>query len=444
MATAVLPDVTERLRSLVGIDGVLCDPSDRFVYGRDASLFQRAEPRCVVSPKSTAEVQEAVKLCIAEKLPMVARGAGTGRFGSALSDGGVVFSTARMREIIEVNEAECFALVQTGMALDQLNWHLKSSGLVFAPDPLSSASCTVGGCIAANASGPRSLKYGDTRANLLGLEMVTWDGRLVRLGKPAEDDADAALMPQIVGGEGRLGIVTRACLKLVRPPAAREMQVAFFGSLREAVETGRAVLQSPVSVCAVELLDRTVIESLESMFHCRFPKLVQAMLLVEFEGTAEKLAEDSELLRCLSKQLGAREIRQPKQAGDNRTFWAWRLRALPALCRFANTCWLLNVRVPVDCLLAVATQIAAIAEAHSVPLAHIVHVGDGLLHPVLMFNAAVPDQMQRARTIVDEIDSLCTAVGASLRTERWPGEVKPAADRPGTIAVESTSEGPSN
>jgi glycolate oxidase len=444
MATAVLPDVTERLRSLVGGDGVLCDPSDLFVYRRDASLFQRAEPRFVVCPKSTAEVQEAVRFCMAEKLPMVARGAGTGRFGHALSDGGVVFSTARMREIVEVNEAESYAVVQSGMALDPLNWHLKSRGLVFAPDPLSSASCTVGGCVATNARGPRSLKYGDTRANLLGLEVVTWDGRLVRLGKPAEDDAEAALMPQILGGEGRLGIVTRAWLKLVRPPAVREMHVTFFGSLREAAEAGRAVLQSPVSVCALELLDRTAIESLESMFHCRFPKLAQAMLFVECEGTAEKLAADSELLRCLGKQLGAREIRQPKQAGDNRTFWAWRLRALPALCRIANTCWLLNVRVPVDHLLAVATQIAAIAETHSVRIAQIAHVGDGLLHPVLMFDAAVPEQMQRARTIVDEIGLFCAAVDGSLRTERCPGAVKSAADPPGTTAVESASENTSD
>lgn len=440
MATAVLPDVTERLQNLVGRGGALSDPSDLFVYRRDASLFQRAEPRFVICPKTTAEVQEAVKFCIAEKLSMVARGAGTGRFGHALSDGGVVFSTARMREIVEVNEAECYAVVESGVTPDQLNSRLKASGLVFAPDPFSSASCTVGGCIAANASGPRSLKYGDTRANVLGLEVVTWDGRLVRLGKPAEDDAESALMPQILGGEGRFGVITRAWLKLVRPPAAREMFVAFFGSLPHAIEAGRAILQSPVITCALELLDRTVIESLEAMFHCRFPKVAQAMLIVEFEGTAEQLADHAELLQDLSKQHGSREIRQPKQASDYRTFWAWRTRAWPALCRFANTCWLVNVRVPRDELLKAATQIEAIAESQLVRIAQIAHVGGGMLHPVLMFDAAVPEQMQRARTILDEIELLCGALGGSLLCENRLVPAKPESISTGGTAVETAPD----
>jgi glycolate oxidase len=424
MAIAGVSTLATRLRAVVGAEGVIDSPADRLVYERDASFFERGLPDLIVLPRDTRQVAEVVGLCAEQGVGIVPRGAGTGLVGGCVTRGGVVVATTRLREVVEINARNRFALVESGVTPATLNARLLHTGLMFAPDPLSGAACTVGGCIATNARGPRSLKYGDTHAHILGAEVVLRDGQIVQLGGSREGCPGPELLGMIVGCEGATGIITRAWLRLARHPASRHVLLALFATAAAAWETSQELLAADIGLSALEWLDRLVLDGLVRAAGVRLPKTTQVALLCEIDGAEPTVRESRERLAEIGSKGGALELRNAGNPRDQAALWMWRARAVAALRGLAPACWVQDVTVPRWQMAAAMTQFASMADAHGLRVAQIAHIGTGCLHPVLLFDDRNEAEASRAVAVRDAILDYCLSNGGVASGEFGVGREK--------------------
>src|SRR3954464_5737466 len=274
-------NLSDDLRQLLGPDRVLDAQSDLAVYECDAFVIEKHCPNVAVFPKTTGEVAAIVKLCNEYKMPFVPRGAGTSLAGGGLPvGGGVMIVLTRMREILEVNLRDRYAVVEPGVVNGHLNRRLAGSGFHYAPDPSSQGACTIGGNCATNAGGPHTLKYGVTVNHVLGLEVVTATGEVVRMGGPAEDSPGPDLVGTIVGGEGTLGIVTKVWVRLTRNPQGVRTMFGLFDSIDHATEAISGIIGAGIIPAALEMMDQGILVAVEEAFHFGFPLDAGAVLFV--------------------------------------------------------------------------------------------------------------------------------------------------------------------
>ncbi len=422
MTTAHAVNLADDLRCLLGVDRVLDAHSDLAVYECDAFVIEKHCPSVAVFPQTASEVAAIVKLCNERGVPFVPRGAGTSLAGGGLPvGGGVMIVLTRMREIVEVNLRDRYAIVEPGVVNAALNRRLAGTGFHYAPDPSSQGACTIGGNVATNAGGPHTLKYGVTVNHVLGLEMVTADGEVVQIGGPAEDSPGPDLVGTIVGGEGTLGIVTKIWVRLTRNPEGVRTMLGVFDSVDDATQAISGIIGAGIIPAALEMMDQGILVAVEEAFHFGFPLDAEAILLIEVDGLEVGLDEQRDRVAEICRQHGAREVRFAADAKERLQLWKARKQAFGAIGRLSPSYCTQDGVVPRTKLPHILQRIRAIGTKYDLKIVNVFHAGDGNLHPILLFDERRPEEIKRVLAASGEILNECLECGGSVTGEHGIG-----------------------
>ena len=415
----------DRFREIVGEEGLIYNPDELLVYECDGYVVEKKTPDVVVFPRTTEEVAAIVKTCNEFEVPFVPRGAGTSLAGGCLPvGGGVMIALTRMRNILEVNLRDRYAIVEPGLVNVHLTQHLKGTGYHYAPDPSSQGACTIGGNVATNSGGPHTLKYGVTVNHVLGLEVVLPDGTVQQLGGPVQETSGYDLTGLFVGSEGTFGICTKVIVKLTRDPAAYRTMLAVFETVREATTAISEIIGAGIVPAALELMDQGIIEALEAAFQFGFPLDAGAVVLIEVDGL--ETAVDGEAARIveLCNQVGAREVRRAETQEERQLLWKCRKQAFGAIGRLSPSYCTQDGVVPRTRLPEILDFISDCSRRHEVRIVNVFHAGDGNIHPILLFDERDQEQIRRVMLASDEILAKCIEFGGSVTGEHGIGVEK--------------------
>jgi glycolate oxidase len=422
---ALAIDIAAWLRELVGSDNVLAARSEMLVYECDGFTIEKNSPDVVVFPRHTQDVAEIVKLCNKYGVPITPRGAGTSLAGGSLPvGGGVMVVLTRMKEILEINLRDRYAVVQPGTVNVWLTNALKGTGFHYAPDPSSQGACTIGGNVATNSGGPHTLKYGVTVNHVLGVEAVLADGRIVQIGGPVEDPVGLDLVGAIVGSEGTLAIVTKIWVRLTRDPQGYRTLLGIFESCEAATNAISEIIAAGIVPAALEMMDQGILVALEEAFHFGFPLDAEAILLIEVDGLEAGLDAQKSAIIDICKRCGAREVREAADAKQRQKLWKARKQAFGAIGRLSPSYCTQDGVVPRTKLPHILRQITAIGQRHGVRIVNVFHAGDGNIHPIILFDERDPEQVQRVLLASNEILEECLACGGSVTGEHGIGVEK--------------------
>jgi len=417
-------EFAKALASIVGEENVLWKDYDLTLYEYDGSI-DRSRPEAVVLPANAEQIAAIVRLCVREKKPYTARGAGTGLSGGALPiEGGVVIVFSKMNRIQEVDLPNLRAVVEPGVVNLHLSQAIASTGLHFVPDPSSQKACTIGGNVGENSGGPHTLLYGVTTNHITGLELVTTDGEVVDVGGKAVDLPGYDLTGLLVGSEGTFGVVTKAIVRLTPIAEAVRTMLAVFDSLDDASNAVSGIIAAGIVPAAIEMMDHLSLVAVEASVHAGYPTDAEAVLLVEIDSLAEGLDGQTDRIRAVCDQNRVRETRIAKTAKERNLLWAGRKGAFSAMGRISPDFYTMDGCVPRDRIADVLRQINAISERYGIRIANVFHAGDGNLHPLVLFDADVPGQEDKVREMGVEILQVCADAGGSLTGEHGIGVEK--------------------
>ena len=407
-------------------DALLSDPEDLRPYDGDALSAYQTLPWIVALPETVEQAQAVLRLCHRHGVPVVARGAGTGVSGGALPlDNGVLLSLAKFTRILELDPANRLARVQPGVRNLAVSQAARAFGLYYAPDPSSQIACTIGGNIAENAGGVHCLKYGLTTHNVLGVKLLTVEGDLLELGGGASLDGPGYdLLALVTGSEGLLGVIVEATLKLLPIPATAQVLLASFASVEAAGAAVAAVIAAGLLPAGLEMMDNPCIRATEAFVHAGYPLEAAALVLCEMDGGPEQVAADLARARDILGENGAVEVRQAQNADERKKFWAGRKAAFPAMGRISPDYYCMDGTIPRRRLAETLRGIAGLSQAYGLAVANVFHAGDGNLHPLILYDASQPGQMERAETLGAKILELCVALGGSITGEHGVGVEK--------------------
>ncbi|MGI8416991.1 MAG: FAD-linked oxidase C-terminal domain-containing protein [Nakamurella sp.] len=411
-----------RFTTALGAGGVISAPAELLTYECDGLTGYRVTPRLVLLPRSTDEVAAAVKICAAEHIPFVARGAGTGLSGGALPVAdGIVIGMSRMRSVLAVDAANERMVVQPGVSNAQISRIAAPTGMYFAPDPSSQIVCTVGGNVAENSGGAHCLKYGFTSNHVLGLTLVTPSGAVLHLGGDNADPVGPDLLGLIVGSEGTLGIVTEVTVRLLHRAESVRTLVADFPTVEHAGAAVSDLIAAGVIPAAVEMLDHLAIQACEKATGAGFSLDTAAALIVELDGPDIDCAADFDTAHAICRHNGSTHIRIPETADERALIWKGRKSAFAAMGRISPDYFVQDGVIPRTKLGPVLTQISTMAIDAGLRVANVFHAGDGNLHPLVLFDAAISGQAERAEQLATAIVELCVASGGSISGEHGVG-----------------------
>lgn len=419
------PDLIASLRKIVGTKNVLSARSDLIVYECDGFIMEKNSPDVVVFPESTAHVVEIVKVCNEHGVPFLPRGAGTSLAGGSLPiGGGVMIVMTKMKEILEINLRDRYAIVQPGVVNVWLTQALKGMGYHYAPDPSSQGACTIGGNVATNSGGPHTLKYGVTVNHVLGVEAVMADGQVVRFGGPAEDTPGLDLVGTIVGSEGTLAIVTRVWVRLTRNPQGYRTMLGIFESVDDATAAISEIIGAGIVPAALEMMDNGILVAVEEAFKFGFPLDAQAILLIEVDGLEAGLDEQRDKIVELCEKSGAREVRQAADNKERQKLWKCRKQAFGAIGRLSPSYCTQDGVVPRTKLPHILRRITEIGSKYDINIVNVFHAGDGNIHPILLFDERDEAQTARVLEASHEILQECLDCGGSVTGEHGIGVEK--------------------
>jgi glycolate oxidase len=418
---SLTPALVADLRLAVGAEHVVTEPERLRVYECDGLTGHRAIPEAVVLPASTTQVQEVLRACHRERVPFVARGAGTGLSGGATPvAGGVVLALSRMNRILEVDLASRRVVVEPGVTNLEVTRAVEAEGFFYAPDPSSQQVCTIGGNVAENSGGAHCLEHGFTVHHVTGLTLVLADGEAVELGGKALDPEGMDLLGAVVGSEGTLGVVTRIVLRIVRAPETVRTLLAAFESTDAAGEAVGEIVASGILPAAIEMMDRLTIEAAELAVAPGYPEDAGAVLLVELAGVESQVEEDAGAVERICTGCGAFELRHAADEAARALLWKGRKSAFAAMGRIATDYYVQDGVVPRTQLPRVLREIEALSQAHELRVGNVFHAGDGNLHPLVLYDAAA-GETERARTLAEAILDACLDAGGSLTGEHGVG-----------------------
>lgn len=414
------PAILAALASVLPPDAVISDPEETRAYECDALTAYRCTPLAVVLPRTTVEVAEAMRICHDMGVPVIPRGAGTSLAGGALPTAdSVVIATIRLREFLEIDTANRFIRVQSGVTNLSVSAELEPEGFFYAPDPSSQLACTIAGNIGMNSGGAHCLKYGVTTNNLLGVRMVLATGEIVDLGGPHLGGAELDLLGLICGSEGQLGIVTEATLRILpRPEGARPMLIGF-NSAEVAGECVARIIRSGLLPVAIEYMDDVCLRAVEAFAKAGYPDCA-AVLIVEVEGSEDELTDQIARIRAIADQLNPVEFRTSRNTEESLAIWKGRKSAFGAMGRLGDYLCL-DGTVPVSKLPYVLKRIGELSKDYGLEVANVFHAGDGNMHPLILFNANQPGDLERAEAFGADILRLCVDVGGCLTGEHGVG-----------------------
>ena len=425
MTNTVMTRVMESLRKIVGAENLLTSASERIVYECDGFVVEKNSPDVVVFPTSTDQVAAIVKACNEAGVPFLPRGAGTSLAGGCLPvGGGVMIVLTRMKEILEINLRDHYAVVQPGVVNVWLTQALKGSGYHYAPDPSSQGACTIGGNVATNSGGPHTLKYGVTVNHVLGVEAVMADGSIVTIGGPAGEMPGPDLVGALVGSEGTLAIVTRVWVRLTRDPQGYRTMLGIFESVDDATQAISAIIGAGIIPAALEMMDQGILVALEEAFHFGFPLDAQAILLIEVDGLEAGLDGQRDEIIRLCKETGAREVRMAADEQERLKLWKCRKQAFGAIGRLSSSFCTQDGVVPRTQLPGIFKKIRETSEKYDIRIVNVFHAGDGNLHPILLFDERNPDEIKKVMEASGEILEACLDAGGSVTGEHGIGVEK--------------------
>ncbi|MES9926557.1 MAG: FAD-linked oxidase C-terminal domain-containing protein [Candidatus Thiodiazotropha sp. 6PDIVS] len=408
-------------------------PSDCVIYREeelipfecDGLSAYRKVPLIVLLPTTAEQVESILKYCNLHKIPVVARGAGTGLSGGALPhEQGVLLSLARLNRIIEIDRDNRQARVEPGVRNLAVSEAAKSYGLYYAPDPSSQIACSIGGNVAENAGGVHCLKYGLTLHNVLQVTLITMDGERLTIGTTGLDNPGLDLLTLITGSEGMLGLVIEIVVKLLPIPERQQVALAAFDDVETAGRAVADIIAKGILPAGLEMMDNLSLRAAEDFVHAGYPTDAAAILLCEVDGSEDEVSEEIMRVRQILLDSGAREVRTAKDEAEQIRFWAGRKNAFPAVGRLAPDYYCMDGTIPRNQLGKVLKMIGEMSEKYGLPCANVFHAGDGNLHPLILYDANNHGELEKAEEFGGEILELCVAVGGTITGEHGVGVEK--------------------
>ena len=418
-------DVVAALSPLVPAHALLWQREDTVPYECDGLTAYRELPLVVVLPETEAQVAAVLRACHALHVPVVARGAGTGLSGGALPHRlGVTLSLAKFNRIVRIDTLARTATVQCGVRNLAISEATAKHGLYYAPDPSSQIACTIGGNVAENSGGVHCLKYGLTLHNVLRVRGYTVEGEAVEFGSEALDTPGLDLLPLVVGSEGMLAVTTEVTVKLVPKPQLARCIMASFDDIRQAGDAVAAIIAAGIIPAGLEMMDKPMTAAVEDFVHAGYDLNAAAILLCESDGTAEEVTEEIDRMLAVLSGAGASRMEVSKDEAQRLKFWSGRKNAFPASGRISPDYMCMDSTIPRKRLADILLAIAQMEIKYGLKCCNVFHAGDGNLHPLILFDANDPDQLQRCERFGADILETSVAMGGTVTGEHGVGVEK--------------------
>jgi len=416
-------EIVARFRRVLTDGATIHTEEEVRAYECDALAAYRCPPLCVVLPDTTEDVAAILKICNELRVPVVPRGSGTSLAGGALPTAdSVVLGIARMNGILETDYENRFVRVQAGRTNLSVSSAVEGEGFFYAPDPSSQLACAIAGNIAMNSGGAHCLKYGVTANNLLGVTLVTMKGEIVRIGGPYADAGGLNLLGIVCGSEGQLGVVTEATLRiLARPEGARPVMIGF-DDAETAGQCVANIIGSGILPVAIEYMDRPCIEAVEDFTGAGYP-MCEALLIIEVEGSDAEIADQLGRITTLARALDPVELRESGSDAESARIWLGRKSAFGAMGRIGDY-MCLDGTVPISELPRTLRRVGELSAEYGLKVANVFHAGDGNMHPLILFDANAPGQLETCEALGAEILKLCVEAGGCLTGEHGVGVEK--------------------
>ena len=418
-------EIIAALSAIIAAERVISDADERRAYECDGLSAYRQLPMVVVLPETTAEVAAVLKYCYAEGIKVVPRGAGTSLSGGALPlADAVTLGLGKLNRILDVDFDNRAVVSQPGVTNLAISDAVASRGFYYAPDPSSQIACSIGGNVAENSGGVHCLKYGLTTNNLLGIEVVTINGDIVRLGGKHFDSEGYDLLGLMTGSEGLLGVVTEVTVRILKKPETARAVLVGFPSNEAAGDCVGAIISAGIIPGGMEMMDKLATQAAEDFVHAGYPLDVESLLIIELDGPEAEVSYLIERVDAIAKQAGATYSRISESEEERITFWAGRKAAFPAIGRISPDYYCMDGTIPRTRLPEVLSRMAEMSERYGLRVANVFHAGDGNLHPLILYDANIPGELEKTEEFGAEILRLCVEVGGVLTGEHGVGVEK--------------------
>jgi glycolate oxidase len=418
-------EIVAALRRIVPGEGVIETTNQMRAYETDGLTAYRQLPLAVVLPETTAQVAAILGYCHENGVRVVPRGAGTSLSGGALPlADAVLLAMGKFNRILDVDIASRTVIAQPGVTNLAITKAVEDRGFYYAPDPSSQIACSIGGNVAENSGGVHCLKYGLTTNNVLGIEMVLISGEVVRLGGRHLDSEGYDLLGLMIGSEGLLGVITEVTVRILRKPQSARALLLGFRSNKRAGQCVADIIAGGIIPAGMEMMDRPAIRAVEEFVQAGYPLDIEALLIVELDGPTVEVDVLVDRVAEIARQNGAVEVRSSENEAERQLFWAGRKAAFPAVGRISPDYLCMDGTIPRRELPAVLKEIAGLSRLHGLEVANVFHAGDGNLHPLILFDANEPEQLERAEKFGADILRLCVKHGGVLTGEHGVGVEK--------------------
>ena len=414
--------IVEELRRIVAGEGVIASEAERRVYESDGLTAYRQLPLVVVLPSTVDEVAAVLRFCGRTGVKVVPRGAGTSLSGGALPlADGVLLGMAKFNRVLEVDYDNRCAIVQPGVTNLAISKAVENAGFYYAPDPSSQIACTIGGNVAENSGGVHCLKYGLTTNNILGIEVVLMDGEVIRLGGKHLDAENYDLLGVMTGSEGLLGVVTEVTVRILPKPTTARALLVGFPTTEDAADCVAAVIAAGIIPAGMEMMDRPAIHAAEAFVKAGYPLDVEALLIIELDGPPPEVDHLIGKVEVIARDHNATAIRASRDEAERLAFWSGRKAAFPAVGRISPDYYCMDGTIPRSRLAEVLSRMRRLSDQYQLGVANVFHAGDGNLHPLILYDANNPDEVERAEAFGADILRLCVEVGGVLTGEHGVG-----------------------
>ena len=418
-------EIIAALRRIVPGEGVIAEEEELRAYECDGLTAYRQLPMIVVLPETTAQVSEILKYCHGEGIKIVPRGAGTSLSGGALPlEDGITLGLGKFNRILDIDYDNRCVTAQPGVTNLAITTAVVGDGFYYAPDPSSQIACSIGGNVAENSGGVHCLKYGLTANNLLGVEMVLMDGEVVRLGGKYLDSGGYDLMGIVTGSEGLLGVITEVTVRILRSPSTARALLIGFPSSESAGDCVAAIIGAGIIPGGMEMMDKPAIHAAEAFVNAGYPMDAEALLIVELDGPEVEVDELIQRVDMIARENNAQSVRISSSEDERNNFWAGRKAAFPAVGRISPDYYCMDGTIPRHRLSDVLTRMTKLSEQYGLRVANVFHAGDGNLHPLILYDANTPGELDKAEEFGAEILKLCVEVGGVLTGEHGVGVEK--------------------
>ncbi len=419
------PLVRELLRASLPSRCLITEPAALKPYETDGLTAIREMPWLVALPETEVQLKAVMRICAQYDVPIVPRGAGTGLSGGArpVKDG-IVLGLSKLNKILEIDLENCVARVQPGVRNLAITEAVAEHGLYYAPDPSSQIACSIGGNVAENSGGVHCLKYGLTVHNVLGLKVVTALGDTLTIGGKSLDPPGYDLLALMCGSEGMLGVVIEVTVKLLPEPPAKVVVLAAYNSLQEAADAVTDIFRQGIVPAGLEMMDKLAIQAAEDFVHAGYPRSAEAILLCELDGDDAEITDLETVVVRILKAAGAFEVQHARDPLAQARMWQGRKAAFPAVGRISPDYYCMDGSIPRRQLSQVLEAITQLSVAFGLGVANVFHAGDGNLHPLILYDANVPGELDKAEAMGGKILELCVAAGGSITGEHGVGVEK--------------------